>query len=85
MHKYFKFLFLIKEGTQDISPFLHLMGLNRTDDSATFIVEAENKKNALKVTHSLDVNPNPDTWIQRHILELVQWDRFLFHQDLHPQ
>ena len=48
------------------------MGLNRNDDLATFIVEAENKKNALKVTHSLDVNPNPDTWIQRHILELVQ-------------
>ena len=47
------------------------MGLNRTDDSATFIVEAENK-NALKVTCSLAVNPNPDTWIQRHILELVQ-------------
>ena len=48
------------------------MGLNRTDDSATFIVEAENKMNALKVTCNLAVNPNPDTWIQRHILELVQ-------------
>lgn len=34
------------------------MGLNRNDDSATFIVEAENKKNALKVTRSPAVNPN---------------------------
>ena len=31
------------------------MGLNRIDDSATFIVEAENRKNTLKVTCSLAV------------------------------
>ena len=33
------------------------MGLNRTDDLATFIAEAENKKNALKLTCSLAVDP----------------------------
>ena len=73
-YQYFKLLFLIKEGTYDMSPFFHLLGLNRTDDWATFIVEAENKKKALKVMCSLALDPNSIliTWIQRYILELEQ-------------
>ena len=63
------------------------MGLNRTDDSATCIVEAKNKKKALKVTCSLALDPNqyPDNLDPRIYSESYAMKSFLFHQDLHPQ